>query len=116
MKKFFHIEEAAGTLGVSIEVVEYCIKQEWVKPCPHVDTTTEGDSIPSQDQLDDEDLARLNLIHELRDRIGVNNEGIPLILHLVDQLHLAYAMRDPQSDDLGRVGEIDGDDEAAESK
>jgi chaperone modulatory protein CbpM len=33
------------------------------------------------------DLARAQLIRDLRDDIGVNNEGIGVILNLVDQLH-----------------------------
>ncbi len=58
---------------------------EWVKP-PDVENT---------ENLDEEDLGRLQLIHELRDRLGVNDESIPIILHLVDQLHLArYLLAD----------------------
>jgi chaperone modulatory protein CbpM len=42
----------------------------------------------------DVDLARAHLIHDL-ERLGVNSEGIPVILDLVDQLHgLRQALRD----------------------
>ena len=37
--------------------------------------------------FDAEDLARLNLIRDLREELGVNDEAIPIILHLVDQLN-----------------------------
>jgi chaperone modulatory protein CbpM len=33
------------------------------------------------------DLARANLIHDLKDKMGVNDEGLGLILHLLDQMH-----------------------------
>ena len=35
----------------------------------------------------DMDLARANLIHDLRDKMGVNDEGLGVILHLLDQMH-----------------------------
>jgi chaperone modulatory protein CbpM len=40
------------------------------------------------------DLARAQLIRELKDDFGVNDEGISLILHLLDQVHgLRRSMR-----------------------
>ena len=35
----------------------------------------------------DVDVARAQLIRDLRDDLGVNDEGISVILHLVDQMH-----------------------------
>jgi chaperone modulatory protein CbpM len=35
----------------------------------------------------DVDLARAQLIRDLRDDLGVNDEGVSVILHLVDQMH-----------------------------
>ena len=35
----------------------------------------------------DVDLARAQLIRDLRDDLGVNEEGVSVILHLVDQVH-----------------------------
>jgi chaperone modulatory protein CbpM len=35
----------------------------------------------------DVDLARAQLIHDLREDLGVNDEGISVVLHLVDQVH-----------------------------
>ena len=35
----------------------------------------------------DVDLARAQLIRDLRDDFGVNDEGVEVILHLLDQMH-----------------------------
>jgi chaperone modulatory protein CbpM len=35
----------------------------------------------------DIDLARAQLIRDLRDDLGVNDEGISVVLHLLDQMH-----------------------------
>jgi chaperone modulatory protein CbpM len=37
--------------------------------------------------LSDVDLARARLIRDLRDGMGVNDEGIGIILDLIDQVH-----------------------------
>jgi hypothetical protein len=37
--------------------------------------------------LTDRDVARARLIQDLETDFGVNNEGIDIILHLVDQFH-----------------------------
>ena len=43
----------------------------------------------------DVDLARAQLIRDLRDDLGVNDEGISVILHLLDQVHgLRRSMQD----------------------
>jgi chaperone modulatory protein CbpM len=33
------------------------------------------------------DIARAQLISDLMDQLGVNNEGVGVILHLLDQMH-----------------------------
>ena len=35
----------------------------------------------------DVDLARAQLIRDLREDLGVNDEGVSVILHLLDQMH-----------------------------
>ena len=43
----------------------------------------------------DVDLARAQLIRDLRDDLGVNDEGVSVILHLLDQMHgLRRSMHD----------------------
>ena len=41
----------------------------------------------SAPQFSDADLARARLIRDLKLELGVNDEGIGIILHLLDQLH-----------------------------
>lgn len=49
---------------------------EWIHP------------VDDEHQLfDEEDVARILLVRELEERIGVNTEGIDIILHLIDQLN-----------------------------
>ena len=50
------------------------IQREWITPC-------------EQQKMDEEDLARIRLIEDLQRTFGVNDESIPVILHLIDQLH-----------------------------
>ena len=48
-----------------------------------------------ESRLSQIDLARAHLIHDLKSTFGVNDEGIPLILDLIDQLHgVRRAMRE----------------------
>ena len=53
-------------------------------------------STPSERlQLSDVDLARAQLICDLQDDLGVNDEGVEVILELLDQLYgLRQAVRD----------------------
>ncbi len=57
--------------------LEVWIREEWI--CP-VRTTPE----PAFSEMD---LARAHLIHDLRHNMGVNDEGLDVILHLIDQMH-----------------------------
>jgi chaperone modulatory protein CbpM len=59
---------------------------------------TAGWIIPPQTEpelaFSDVDLARAHLIRDLRDDLGVNDEGVSVILHLLDQVHgLRRSMR-----------------------
>jgi chaperone modulatory protein CbpM len=53
------------------------IEEEWLIPARHADELA----------FTDMDLARANLINDLKDKMGVNNEGLGVILHLLDQMH-----------------------------
>ena len=57
--------------------LEIWIRDSWI--CP--DCTTPERS------FSDMDLARANLIHDLKRNMGVNDEGLDVILHLIDQMH-----------------------------
>ena len=60
----------AATLNVWID-------EEWLIP------RASGSAL----QFSDADLARARLIRDLKLDLGVNDEGIAIILHLLDQLH-----------------------------
>src|ERR1700735_158553 len=53
------------------------IEEEWLIPA----------RIARELAFTDMDLARANLIRDLRDNMGVNDEGLGVILHLIDQMH-----------------------------
>ena len=53
------------------------IEEDWLIP----------DRTAHQLAFTDMDLARANLIHDLKDKMGVNDEGLGVILHLLDQMH-----------------------------
>jgi chaperone modulatory protein CbpM len=53
------------------------IEDEWLIPARTADELA----------FTDMDLARANLIHDLKDKMGVNDEGLGVVLHLLDQMH-----------------------------
>jgi chaperone modulatory protein CbpM len=53
------------------------IEEEWLIPARHADELS----------FTDMDLARANLISDLKDNMGVNREGLGVVLHLLDQMH-----------------------------
>ena len=63
--------------NLDAELLEAWIEAGWLTPA-------------SRDGLryfSEVDLARTQLIKDLQEDFGINNEGIAVILHLVDQLH-----------------------------
>ncbi len=73
------IEEASDYCGVPSDFILFFIQEEWIRP---TDFETPI--------LDEEDVARVQLIWDLKQKFGVNDEGIPIILHLIDQLNLMH--------------------------
>ena len=59
------------------ETLEVWIEEEWLVPSG---TTTEP-------AFSEADLARAKLIRDLRQDLGVNDEGVGVILNLLDQVH-----------------------------
>jgi chaperone modulatory protein CbpM len=53
------------------------IEEEWLIPGSTADELA----------FTDMDLARANLIHDLKDKMGVNDAGLGVVLHLLDQMH-----------------------------
>ncbi|WP_200847424.1 chaperone modulator CbpM [Microbacterium sp. 18062] len=73
----YTIVEACEEAGVEQGFVVECLRAHWVVP-----------AYPAEAELDELDLARLRLIATLKEDLGVNDEAVPVILHLVDQLRV----------------------------
>jgi chaperone modulatory protein CbpM len=73
------IREAADILPAEESFIVHCVEAEWVHPAD-----------PLRRALDETDMARLRLILDLKSIFGANDESIPLILHLLDQLHTLH--------------------------
>ena len=72
----FKIKEIAQTYCLEEDFIHICIENEWITPLDI-----------EQEVLDQEDLGRLFLIQDLRNTMGVNDEAIPVIMHLLDQIY-----------------------------
>lgn len=59
------------------QTLEIWIEEEWLIP-----VRTDSDLTFSE-----ADLARAKLIRDLIDDLGVNSEGVGIVLHLLDQVH-----------------------------
>ena len=70
-------QEFLNSSGVQVQVLDFWLEQRWLIP----EETSAGA------QFSDIDVARAHLIHDLKHDFGANNEGIDVILHLMDQLH-----------------------------
>jgi chaperone modulatory protein CbpM len=66
--------------GLQRSDLERWISNDWVRP--------DGDQ--GRYLFHEIDIARVRLIHELRDDLHVNEEALPVVLSLLDQL---YALR-----------------------
>jgi len=73
------LQEVSEFCGVPSEIIIRFIQEEWIQPADHQTM-----------MLDEEDIARIDLIWELTERLGVNEEGVPIILHLIDQLNCLH--------------------------
>jgi chaperone modulatory protein CbpM len=67
------------------------VQREWIKPARPLSQKSREEEYP---ELDEEDLARIRLIQDLQESFGVNDESIPIILNLVDQIHLLRFLMD----------------------
>lgn len=72
----FELIEAAGRSGVPPEEIKQYIISEWVNP-----------NDPQELKFDVEDIARIQLIWDLKEQLGVNDDAVPIILHLIDELN-----------------------------
>jgi chaperone modulatory protein CbpM len=63
--------------GIEAQTLEFWIEQQWLIPA----------QTGAETSFSDTDVARARLIRDLKGDFGVNDEGVDVILHLVDQLH-----------------------------
>ncbi|WP_248313530.1 chaperone modulator CbpM [Bosea sp. F3-2] len=63
--------------GLQVQVLEFWLEQRWLVP----------EEAAGEMHFHDIDIARAHLIRQLKDDLGANDEGIDVILHLVDQVH-----------------------------
>jgi hypothetical protein len=75
-KKIYEITEIIELYQINKIFIYECIEKEWITPCDI-----------EKANLDKEDIARILLIKDLKEIFGVNDESIPVILHLIDQIH-----------------------------
>jgi chaperone modulatory protein CbpM len=71
------IEEFLIRARLERQSLEAWVEAGWIVP-PQTDP---------EPMFSDVDLARVQLIRDLREDFGVNDEGVSVILHLVDQMH-----------------------------
>lgn len=70
-------QDFAVSSGIEVRTLEVWIEREWLAP--------HSDALDAQ--FSEVDVARARLILELKQQFGANDEGIDIILHLMDQLH-----------------------------
>ena len=69
--------EFLARAGLEVQTLDIWLEQRWLIP----DQTSAGMNFSEMD------VARAHLIRDMKVDFGVNDEGIDVILHLVDQLH-----------------------------
>jgi len=70
-------QEFLTSSGLEVQTLEFWLEQQWLIP-----EESSAGAIFS-----DRDVARARLIGQLKSDFGVNDEGVDVILHLMDQLH-----------------------------
>lgn len=90
--------------GLDVHTLEVWVAQDWVRPRREA-------GAPVFEEID---VARVQLIVELRDELDVGDAAMPVVLSLLDQLHGARAQVRHVLDTLeavgaeGQVGEVLG--------
>lgn len=86
----------AQVRGLERADVDRWIAQQWVKP----------DGQTGHYAFRDIDVARVRLIRELRDELQVNEEALPVVLSLLDQLYDMRRRLHDLSKTLGSTGAL----------
>ena len=74
------IETVLEQVTIGRGELEYCIARQWILPTARDDTYF----------FDAADVARVRLIAELRQEMSIDDEAMPVVLSLLDQI---YALR-----------------------
>jgi len=83
IKEQYSLYDASRRSGQTPDLIVRYISFEWIVPC-------ERSEDPQNQTLDKEDLARICMIKQLQEEFGVNDESIPIILGLLDQLNRTH--------------------------
>jgi len=76
MQEYYFYHEITQTYQISEKFIRDCLQKQWIEPLDK-----------EADKLAQEDIARLLLIRDLIEDMGVNDESVPVILSLIDQIH-----------------------------
>lgn len=71
------LEEFLSQSGIRRETLTVWIEKAWITPA----------RTATRVELTEVDVARAYLVRDLSDDLGVNEEGIDVALHLIDQIH-----------------------------
>ena len=74
---YYRIEVAARVVGLSHDTVVYCVREGVVRPARE----EQGHPL-----LGEPELARLRKVRRLQDDLGLNLEGVEVVLRLLDEL------------------------------
>ena len=95
--KTIDLQAFLETSRIERHVLEQWIERRWIVP---------PEQLSLNIALSEVDAARAVFIRELRADFGVNDEGVDLVLHLVDQLHGLRRLLGELRVELG-VGPVD---------
>jgi len=70
-------QEFLTSADLQVQTLELWLDQRWLIP----------DQTSAEMTFSETDVARAHLIRDLKSDFGVNDDGVDVILHLVDQLH-----------------------------
>jgi chaperone modulatory protein CbpM len=91
-------QEFLSSAGLQMQTLEVWLEQRWLIPAQ----TSAGAN------FSDIDVARAHLIRDLKADFGVNDEGVDVILHLVDQIHGLRRVLEQLHGDLQEPSRRDG--------
>ena len=74
--------EFIARVNIDEETLEIWLSEQWILPLHEED----------QEAFTEADIARARLIRELEHDFGINQPGVGVALHLLDQLHSANAL------------------------